>query len=82
MGKLSDEDFTEMSRRLRARATRLMRQLDAGADYRQQIEKDLDARLSAAPSAERSSATERTCGACQLINDPDARFCKGCGERL
>jgi hypothetical protein len=22
------------------------------------------------------------CGACQTGNDPDARFCKGCGARL
>ena len=41
MGKLSDEDWQEMSGRLRARAARLMRQLDAGAGYREQIERDL-----------------------------------------
>lgn len=46
MGKLSDADWREMSGRLRARATRLMRQLDAGAGYRDQIERDLEARLS------------------------------------
>ena len=34
MGKLSDEDWQEMSGRLRARAARLIRQLDAGAGYR------------------------------------------------
>ena len=34
-----------MSGRLRARAARLMSQLDAGAGYREQIEKDLTARL-------------------------------------
>jgi hypothetical protein len=31
MGKLSEKDFTEMSARLRARAARIMRQLDQGA---------------------------------------------------
>ena len=36
MGKVSDSDFQEMSGRLRARASRLMRQLDAGAGYREQ----------------------------------------------
>jgi hypothetical protein len=41
MKKLSDEDFREMAGKLRARATRLMRQLDAGAGYREQIERDL-----------------------------------------
>ena len=45
MGKLSDKDFTEMSARLRARATGLMRQLDAGAGYREQIEKEIEKRI-------------------------------------
>src|SRR5262249_49079830 len=40
MGKLSEADFQEMSVRLRARATRLMKELDAGAGYRAQIERD------------------------------------------
>ena len=47
MGRLSDEDWTEMSGRLRARAAGLMRQLDAGAGYRDQIERDLAKRLGA-----------------------------------
>jgi hypothetical protein len=51
MGKLSDADWQEMSGRLRARAGRLMRQLDAGGGYRDQIERDLDARLSASRAA-------------------------------
>src|SRR5712691_2838555 len=37
MKRLSDEDFAEMASRLRARAAGLMRQLDAGAGYREQI---------------------------------------------
>jgi len=45
MGKLSDEDWREMSTRLRARAARLMRQLDAGEGYRSQIERELEKRL-------------------------------------
>lgn len=47
MGKVSDSDWQEMSGRLRTRATRLMRQLDAGAGYRDQIERDLAKRLGA-----------------------------------
>ena len=35
MGKVSEKDFADMGGRLRARATRLMRQLDAGAGYRE-----------------------------------------------
>jgi hypothetical protein len=45
MGKLSEEDFREMSTRLRARAARLIRQLDAGSGYRTQIERELEKRL-------------------------------------
>jgi hypothetical protein len=45
MGKLSEEDFREMSGRLRTRAARLMRQLDAGAGYRDRVERDLAKRL-------------------------------------
>src|SRR5580765_403906 len=45
MGRLSDEDWKEMSGRLRARAARLMKKLDAGTGYRDQIEKDLAKRL-------------------------------------
>jgi hypothetical protein len=45
MKKLSDEDFREMGGKLRARATRLMRQLDAGAGYREKIERDLAKRI-------------------------------------
>ena len=45
MGKLSEADWQEMSGRLRARAARLIRQLDAGANYREQIERELTNRL-------------------------------------
>jgi hypothetical protein len=45
MGKLSESDWHEMSTRLRARAARLIRQLDAGSGYREQIERDLAKRL-------------------------------------
>lgn len=87
MGKLSDEDFHEMGGRLRARAARLMRQLDAGADYRAQIEADLASRLGAAPAPGGTGkapprAREVTCAKCSTVNEPDARFCKECGERL
>ncbi len=86
MGKLGEQDWHEMSTRLRARAARLMRQLDAGAGYRAQIEHELAARLGPADTpAGTPDATpleERVCGACQVANDPDARFCKACGAKL
>jgi hypothetical protein len=79
MGKLSDDDFRDMSGRLRARATRLMKQLDAGSSYRDQIERDLAKRL-----GQGGAATQATpaCAQCAVTNDPDAKFCKGCGARL
>jgi hypothetical protein len=87
MGKLSDADWREMSGRLRARAARLMRQLDAGAGYREQIEHDLDARLKAPGDEEPVSSSakasaERSCARCATVNDADARFCKNCGNKL
>lgn len=87
MGKVSETDFEEMRRRLRARAIRLMKQLDTdGGDFLEVIERELQERLGrseepAEPSAE-PSAGERTCGACRMSNDEDARFCKACGAEL
>ena len=88
MGRLSEDDFTEMSGRLRARAAGLIRQLDAGTGYREQIEKDLSKRMGGAAAAnagEKKSATasgERLCPSCDTHNDADAKFCKGCGNKL
>ncbi len=82
MGKLAESDFHDMSGRLRARAAGLIRQLDAGSGYRDQIERDLAARLKSEPPPKKQNAAERTCGSCSTTNDADARFCKGCGARL
>lgn len=83
MGKLSETDWQEMSGRLRARAARLIRQLDAGAGYREQIEKDLAKRLGPVAAAKAdASASPRTCAACGTASDHDARFCKNCGAKL
>ncbi len=45
MGKVSAADFEEMASRLRARAIRLMQQLDQGSGYRELIEKELARRV-------------------------------------
>jgi hypothetical protein len=83
MKKISDDDYREMSARLRARATRIMRQLDAGAGYRAKIEADLVKRLGEREAADtKPRAQARTCAACQTINDVDAKFCKNCGQRI
>jgi len=84
MGKLAEDDFHEMSGRLRARAARLIRQLDASALYRTRIEADLQARLgdAARTGAAVAAPAARACASCETLNDPDARFCKQCGTAL
>ena len=96
MGKLAESDFVEMSGRLRARAARIIRQLDAGAGYRDQIERDVAARLGERSaqasrsdqgterddSVGRDASAERSCASCSTTNDSDAKFCKNCGAKL
>jgi hypothetical protein len=77
MGKVSEADFAEMSARLRQRAVGLMRELDRGTGYREQIEREIAKRVGAPPSRRATRAC--TCG---TGNDADARFCKACGQRL
>ncbi len=78
MGKLSDTDFQEMSVRLRARAARLIRRLDAGDGYRSQIEREVARRMGDVTT----SGNTATCVSCLTVNERDARFCKQCGSRL
>lgn len=91
MGKMSKGDFDDMAGRLRARALGLMRQLDAGGGYREQIAKEVAARLARSEARSEGDgvshhqvAVERTgvCGECETQNDPDAKFCKNCGAKL
>src|SRR5262249_19787773 len=94
MGKVSDKDFSEMGARLRSRAAGLIRQLDAGTSYREAIEAEIEKRVGPKPVAVAAGPTlsgppavveeKRTkiCLSCCTQNDPDARFCKGCGYQL
>ena len=88
MGKVSEKDFTEMGARLRTRAAGLIRQLDAGTNYRQAIEAEIEKRVHVkrAEQPQQPAAvpatTTRLCLSCCTPNDPDARFCKGCGYQL
>jgi hypothetical protein len=83
MGKLSESDWQEMSTRLRVRAAGLMRQLDAGSGYREQIERDVTKRLDVAPASSTTSATRGNfCTECGTGNEGDAKFCKNCGRKL
>src|SRR5262245_7658418 len=87
MGKVAKADFDEMSGRLRSRALGLMRQLDAGGGYRDQIEQEVKKRLEGDGLSRRDdSATAeavalQTC-VCGRTNDSDAKFCKHCGSKL
>lgn len=78
MGKVSEKDFAEMTARLRTRAGRLIRQLDAGTGYRSQIEQELERRLGPAPAR----PAVRACAQCGHAADTDAQFCKHCGAAL
>jgi hypothetical protein len=85
MGKMAKADFDEMSGRLRARALGLMRQLDAGGGYKDQIAKEIAARLErdgSMPAPETVVEAPGLCPACDTQNDRDAKFCKNCGAQL
>jgi hypothetical protein len=97
MGKVSEADFVEMRDRLRARALRLMRQLEGSALYQQMIERDAQMAAGGQPAAGSEpqaaggpqhaagsgrSAAGTECESCGTVNDFDARFCKECGKRL
>jgi hypothetical protein len=93
MGRLSDEDWKEMSGRLRSRVARLMKQLDAGTGYREQIERDLakrlegDARLkpsryeSPGANNEDPGARRDRDGTAKVSADRDDRSAKALAER-
>jgi len=57
MGKISDADYTEAHATYRARAVRVMQQLDAGAgSYREIIERELEERITSKGEAARPVA--------------------------
>jgi hypothetical protein len=93
MGKVSKKDFEEISQQYRARAIRVMRQLDdAAGDYEKMIARDLAARLGkptgtgdtvmASAAAAIVAAPLGACAKCNTRNDDDAEFCKKCGAKL
>ena len=71
MKKISEDDYSEMSTRLRARASRIIRQLDAGTGYRAKIEADLAKRLGAreAQDSKARAAGANLCG----VSDAERR---------
>ncbi|MEQ1896473.1 MAG: zinc ribbon domain-containing protein [Vicinamibacterales bacterium] len=81
MKKVSEQDFMEMSGRLRVRAAGLIRQLDSTVSYRDEIDREMARRLSAGTGTTAAVAT-RACAGCGTANDTDAKFCKSCGAQL
>jgi hypothetical protein len=88
MGKVSSDDFDEMSTRLRSRAARLIGELDAGAGYRNEIEQEIARRIGGEPETPAASADVGVsdalpfCSQCGQRHDRDARFCKHCGAKV
>jgi hypothetical protein len=86
MGKVSDRDFTDIGQQYRARAIRVMRQLDEGGQqYEAMIAKELAARLKK-PVAPREEAkqpatvTEKKSEPETPVPTGDGRIaCKACG---
>ncbi|MGZ3441147.1 MAG: zinc ribbon domain-containing protein [Polyangia bacterium] len=85
MGKVSDKDFADIGATYRARAIRVMRQLDdAGRDYEKMIADEVGKRLQqpSAVSQQPSAPDPEKCAKCGTRNDADAEFCKKCGGKL
>jgi hypothetical protein len=88
MRKIAERDYREMIERYRNRAMRLMSEIEAGDDFTALIEKELQIRLSATSAAPPTPVSgpaadgRRSCARCGTPNDPDAEFCKKCGEKL
>lgn len=73
MKKVSQADYADMLERLRARALLIMQQLERIPDIvpAQSARKDKERRPAGS-----------TCVRCGTRNEPDAKFCKQCGDRL
>jgi hypothetical protein len=89
MRKIDEPDYKDMIERYRARAMRLISELEAGDNFRPLIERELRDRVAIAETAPAATPAEDaapiaggTCPACGTQNDEDAQFCKKCGGKL
>jgi hypothetical protein len=87
MRKVAERDYRDMVERYRARALRLMSEIEAGDDFRALIERELKMRLELpqpppAKAVPVTAAGPRPCPDCETTNDADAQFCKKCGKKL
>ena len=80
MGKMSQADFDEMSGRLRSRALGLMRQLDAGGGYREQIHDEVNRRLESDGVGRAASNADSADAAESAANEAVAVQVGVCGE--
>ena len=81
MKKVSDADYADMLARLRARALMLMDQLERIPDLGAGALAEAAVKPAAAADKDRRRAVN-ACGRCGTRNEPDAKFCKQCGDRL
>ena len=91
MHKISDVDYQEIAALYRARATRVMRQLDENDAADQKIAA-ADAARPTSPAARPAQAPARpgvrrdsppaACAKCGTANEPDADFCNRCASPL
>ena len=58
MKKVSEKDFVDMNARLRSRAAGILKQLDRGAGYRDEIERELEKRIGGAGTRVPQAATK------------------------
>jgi hypothetical protein len=85
MRKIAEVDYKEMVERYRARALRLISELEAGDNFRPLIERELRDRVAASEAAPAQAAPQKVnagCPSCGAQNDDDAQFCKKCGGKL
>jgi hypothetical protein len=88
MRKIAEPDYKDMVERYRARALRIIGELEAGDNFRPLIERELRDRLAVGESAKAAAttssatATPGPCPSCSTRNDEDAQFCKKCGGTL
>jgi hypothetical protein len=94
MRKVSDADFAEIGGAYRARAIRVLRQLDdRDVDYARLVEEEIARvrwtqkpatgdRRPATGNSEALVAEAGGCAGCGTVNDADAVFCKKCARRL
>lgn len=75
MKKISEADYADMLERLRARALVLMQQLE-------RTPAEVAVQTAGTPADKERRPVVNACARCGTRNEPDAKFCKQCGDRL